>query len=417
MSVTGYYNEFSRDWFKLSGGGSLVDAANAGDQTARGILDGSVDAEGLSYKHNNRSYESRGVELNIDISAGSHQLAVGARLHEDEMDRFQPVEYYDQVDGELVFAGIKRPVGSDNRLEDAEAFSFWAVDQWQLTGALNLNLALRYEDVDTRRRQYDDPERTALASTRSNSTQEWLPGVSLTYDLDENWQLLAGVHRGFSPLGGGARRNEDAETSNNWEAGVRYRGAWFVEAVGFYSDFSNKTENCSNANPCSNGATSGSFNTGEAVIAGLELQVGTSLEFGSFTMPLDLMYTYTDAEISKDNPEEGFSDGDQLAAVPENVFSLRLGLETAMGWNNYLVAKYIDETCVNIGCNNDGDRFDSTESLFVMDYISRYALTDDAIVYLKVENLFDERAIVSREPEGARPNKLRTASVGVEWVF
>ena len=47
MSVTGYYNEFSRDWFKLNGGNSLIDSANAGDETAQGVLDGTVDAQGL----------------------------------------------------------------------------------------------------------------------------------------------------------------------------------------------------------------------------------------------------------------------------------------------------------------------------------------------------------------------------------
>ncbi len=417
LSVTAYYNEFSRDWFKLSGGGSLVSDANGGDSFAQGVLDGTQDIEGLSYTHNNRDYKSRGVEVNFDIDMGAHQLALGGRLHEDEMDRFQPIEFYDQVDGSLIYAGDKAPVGSNNRLEDAEATAFWLVDAWQLSNALNLNLALRYEDVDTQRRQYDDPGRTELGSQRRNSTQEWLPGASFTYDVDQNWQLLAGVHRGFSPLGGGAKRNEDAETSTNWEAGLRYRGSWFVEAVGFYSAFDNKTENCSNANPCSNGATAGAFNTGEAVISGLELQAGTTMQLGAMSMPVDFMYTYTQAEISKDNPEQGFQDGDQLAAVPENVFSLRLGLETTMGWNNYAVAKYIDEMCVNVGCNNDGDRFDRTESLFVLDYISRYAIADDAVVYLKVENIFDERAIVSRQPEGARPNKPRTASLGFEWAF
>ncbi len=44
-------------------------------------------------------------------------------------------------------------------------------------------------------------------------------------------------------------------------------------------------------------------------------------------------------------------------------------------------------------------------------------LNDGAAVYLKVENLLDERAIVSRQPDGARPNKPRTAYVGVEWRF
>jgi Fe(3+) dicitrate transport protein len=198
---------------------------------------------------------------------------------------------------------------------------------------------------------------------------------------------------------------------------VRYRGDWFVEAIGFYSDFDNKTENCSNASPCSNGDTSGSFDTGQAEIYGLEFQAGTSMEVGSFTVPVDMMYTYTDATVSEDNVEEGFEDGDQLAAIPENTFSLRLGLEAANGWGNYAVAKYTDEMCVDIGCNNGGTQYDRSEDLLVVDYISRYAVTNDAIVFLKVENIFDEEAIVSRQPDGARPNKPRTASVGVEWKF
>jgi Fe(3+) dicitrate transport protein len=417
MTATGYHNEFARDWFKLDGGGSLIDAANAGDAFAQGVLDGTEDVEGLKYKHNNRKYESQGVELNFDVDLGAHQLALGGRVHRDEMDRFQPVEYYDQVDGELVFRSLQRPAGSDNRREQAEALSFWAVDSWQFSDGLNLNLALRYEDVDSWRKQYADPARTELQSRRGNDTAEWLPGASLTYDLADNWQLLAGVHRGFSPLGGGATENEDPETSVNWEAGVRYSGGWFVEAIGFYSDFDNKTENCSNASPCSNGATSGSFITGKAVIAGLELQAGTSFALGDFNVPVDLMYTWTDATISDDNPELGFEDGDLLASVPENAFSLRLGVESSWGWGNYAVAKYIDEMCMDIGCNNGGTRYDRSEDLLVVDYISRYAFNDSALVFFKVENLFDERAIVSRQPDGARPNKPRTAMVGVEWTF
>ena len=417
MTAIAYHNEFARDWFKLSGGSSYINAANAGDAFARGVLDGRQDVTGLQYKHNNREYESRGVELNFDVALGAHQLALGGRVHEDEMDRFQPSEFYDQVGGELVRSGYREPTGSDNRLEEADALAFWVVDNWQMSDALRLNLALRYEDVESSRRQYDDPERQVLASKRGNSSDEWLPGVSFTYDLNHNWQLLAGVHRGFSPLGGGAKRYEEAETSTNWEAGFRYRGDWFVEAVGFYSDFSNKSENCSNANPCSNGDTSGTFTTGEAVISGLEFQLGTTIEAGNLVIPLDVMYTYTEAEISKDNPEEGFADGDRLASVPENVFSLRLGLETAFGWNNYAVAKYIDEMCMDVGCNNGGTRFDRSEDLLVLDYISRYSFSDAAVVYLKVENLLDEQAIVSRQPDGARPNKPRTASVGFEWAF
>jgi Fe(3+) dicitrate transport protein len=417
MSATGYYNKFSRDWFKLSGGNSFIDAANAGDAFAQGVLDGTQDIEDLQYKHNNRDYESKGVELNFDISLGDHEISLGGRLHEDEMDRFQPVEYFDQVNGALVFAGIKEPTGSDNREETAEATSLWLLDSWQATEALNINLALRYEDVETQRKQYGDPARMDLASTRSNASDELLPGASFTYDLSSHWQVLGGVHQGFSPLGGGAQENEDPETSTNWEAGVRYRGAVFIEAVGFYSDFENKTENCSNASPCSNGDTSGAFNTGEAEIYGLEFQLGGNFDMGDFQVPVDVMYTYTVAEISQDNAEEGFMSGDKLAAVPENTFSLRAGIESNSGWGSYAVARYTDGMCVDIGCNNGGSEFDSTDDLFVVDLIGRYAFNDSTTVFAKLENMFDEQAIVSRQPEGARPNKPRTAMVGVEFNF
>ena len=417
ITATGYYNEFSRDWFKLSGGSAFIDDANAGDEFAQGVLDGTQDIEGLQYKHNKRDYESRGVELNFDVDLGSHQLALGGRVHQDEMDRYQPVDYYNQVDGELVYVSTRQPTGSDNRKEKADANSFWAVDSWQVNDALNLNLALRYEDVESRRRQYADPARQELDSRRDNDNDEWLPGASFTYDFNGNWQALAGVHAGFSPLGGGAKENEDPETSTNYEAGIRYRGSWFVEAIGFFSDFDNKSESCSNASPCSDGSTSGSFNTGKAEIYGVEVQAGTSMDVGSFVMPIDLMYTYTDATVSEDMPDEGIEDGDRLAVIPENTFSLRLGLEAANGWGNYAVVKYTDEMCMDVGCNNGGSKFDRSEDLLVVDYISRFAVTDSALLFLKVENVFDEESIVSRQPDGARPNKPRTASVGVEFTF
>ncbi|MBR9910272.1 MAG: TonB-dependent receptor [Gammaproteobacteria bacterium] len=417
-TATAYRNEFVRDWFKLGGGGSIVTAANADDATAQGILDGTVDATGLEYVHNNRSYESQGVELNFTIDMGTHQVEFGGRLHEDEMDRFQPIEIYDQINGSLVFQNVVQPTGSNNRLEEAEALSFWIKDDWQITKALHLNLALRYEDVETAREQFNDPARTLLGSERANTTDVWLPGASFSYNVNNSWQVLAGVHRGFSPLGGGAQEFEEPEISTNYEAGVRFsREPLFLEAIGFYSDFENKTENCSLANPCSNGATSGSFTTGEAEVSGLELQAGTAFTAGRFIVPVNLAYTYTKAELSKDNSEEGFQDGDTLADIPENTLSLRVGLENQNGWNNYAVAKYIDEMCVSVGCNRIGGRFGETESLFVLDFISRYALNPQTDVFLKVDNLFDERSIVSRVPDGARPNKPRTAYVGVEYIF
>lgn len=416
FNAIGYYNEFARNWFKI--GTNLVDQANAGDQDAQAILDGDLDATGLGYKNNNRGYESYGVELNTRILAGSHSLEVGVRDHEDSMDRFQPVEIYDQIDGNLVLRDLVEPTGGDNRLEGAEALSFWITDNWQVTDALTLNLALRYEDVESYRDQFNDPERTDLGSRRGNSSNEWLPGASFTFDLNEQWQLLGGVHKGFSPLGGGATEQQEPETSTNYEAGVRFgQGSLFAELIGFYSDFSDMTENCSIATPCSDGSESGNFTTGEAVVSGIEFQLSHTRQWGGYTVPMSLSYTYSSAEITADNPVSGARDGDRLAQIPENMLSLRLELDNNNGWRNYAVAKYTDDSCLSLGCNRSGSELDRNESLFVVDLVSRYDLSQSTTVYAKLENAFDEQVIVARYPLGPRPNKPQTLSMGIDYRF
>jgi len=417
-TATLYQNKFNRNWFKLSGSGSLIDDANNGDATAQGILDGAIDTTGLSYKNNNRAYESSGIEVNFDVDMGLHRLAIGTRLHEDEMDRFQPVDVYDQINGSLVFQSVTAPTGSNNRIEKADATTLWITDDWLASEKLNVNLSLRYEDIESSRVQYADETRTAVNSTRANQTSEVLPGASFTYMLNDSWQLLAGVHKGFSPLGGGATEQEEPETSTNWEFGGRYNNdGLFVEAIAFYSDFSDKTENCSVGSPCSDGATSGTFQTGEAVVSGLETQLGTEWKGDEFNVPLSIAYTFTQAEISSDNPTNGLLDGDLLKDVPENTFSTRLGVEHSSGWNNYAVAKYVDEMCVAVGCNRSASPQAKTNALFVVDYISRYSLDKNANVYFKVENLFDEQKIVARSPDGARPNKPRSVMLGMTIGF
>ena len=417
-TATLYRNDFERDWFKLDGAGSLINAANDGDATAQGILDGTVDTTGLKYKHNSREYYSQGVELNFDVALGAHFLQVGGRIHEDESDRFQPIEVYDQINGSLVFQSITQPNSSNNRIGSAEANTLWLQDDWQISDRLNAVLSLRYEDVESEEVRYSALDRSVIDRTTNSESSEWLPGASFTYDLNDTWQVLAGVHRGFSPLGAGAAPNEDPETSDNWEYGARYRnGDLFVEAIGFYSDFSNKVENCSVGTPCSNGATFGTFKTGEAVISGLETQLGTQFVNGAFTFPVAMAYTYTKAEISADNADAGVQDGDVLKDVPEHIFSARIGVEHTSGWNNYLVAKYIDESCVAVGCNRSTGAQAKTDSLFVVDYISRYRLNKTAEVFFKAENLFDEQAIVSRDPDGARPNKPLSVAVGLKLNF
>jgi len=420
-TVTAYRNEFKRNWFKYDGknpetGNNIIDDANGGNGNAQAILNGNRDVAGLAYKNNNRAYDSYGVQANFNWLLGEHDINFGARQHFDETDRFQPVEVYDQVNGELVYQGTNAVGSSDNRLEEAQALSLWITDDFQVTDRLLLNLSLRMEDVETKARRYDGgAARTSVSSRVDNDYRDFLAGISGTYDLTDSWQVLAGYHEGMIPLGAGAEDGTEPGKSDNYELGLRFQqGVFYSEAIAFYSDFSNLVEQCSVAAPCSNDAESGSFSVGGAEVKGLEFQAGTLFSAGNFMIPLDLTYTYTDAETTSGDE---FSAGQELQNIPENIVSLRVGLEHNSGWNNYAVVKYIDETCVSIGCNESNSRFDKTDALTTVDLMSRYRLDMGPVVFVKVENLFDRQEIISRSPFGARPNIERTVWAGASIEF
>lgn len=417
LIATAYRNEFSRDWHKLSGGGNYVDAANLGDVTSQGYLDGTSDVAKLNYKHNNRSYVSEGIQVAATFELNQHTVEVGIRSHEDSMDRYQPQDYYAQTNGTYVYTSTKAASGSNNRVETAEATAVHIQDKWQVSDRLLINAVLRHEDIKSNRKQYGE-DRTAVASSKNNESDILLPGLSFTYDINDNIQTLAGYHKGFSPIGGGASSEQEPEESDNFEYGARYKNDnFFIEGIGFFSDFSDKSENCSVASPCSNNATSGTYVTGEAEISGLEFQVQNIFKTGNMQIPVSFVYTYTKAEISGNNNASGYVSGDLLKDVPENIYSIRAGFEHNSGWDNYAIFKYIDETCVSTGCNKSNDAFGKTDSLFVVDWTSRYEYSGNTDLFLQVSNVFDNQAIVSRSPDGARPNKPRTISAGVRIDF
>lgn|GEM_PF-4860113 len=80
---------------------------------------------------------------------------------------------------------------------------------------------------------------------------------------------------------------------------------------------------------------------------------------------------------------------------------------------------YIDEMCHDNTCDRAGvdDTFLSTDRLLVFDLASHYSLSKSTNLYLKVDNLFDAEKIVARSPDGAPPNKPRTAMVGLKFAF
>lgn len=69
--------------------------------------------------------------------------------------------------------------------------------------------------------------------------------------------------------------------------------------------------------------------------------------------------------------------------------------------------------CTRASCG----QFEQTDSSLTLDLAGQYLIRDDVILFARIENASDERDISGRRPYGARPNKGRSASLGVELEF
>ncbi|MED5388269.1 MAG: TonB-dependent receptor, partial [Pseudomonadota bacterium] len=404
-----------------------VNTANTSGGVNQSVLRGDTDATGLEFKNNNREYTSQGIqsELGYDFSTGDikHELVVGARYHEDEVDRFQPVDVYNQTNGSLVYQSTTAATGSNNRVENADAVSAWVVDHAYL-GDVIVTGSLRYENVETDAKRWSDTGRNVedVNWRKSNRNEELMAGLGATWLLDENWSLLAGVHQGFAPAGASSQRGTDAETSVNYEAGFRYWQENFsADVIAFYSDYENTIQNCSIANPCPNGNDSGTQSFGESKVQGLEVGLNSVIWEGDSGLraPVRLTYTYTDGEITEDADDLSVLDGDVLAYLPEHLASLTFGLEKPAAWSALMSVSHTGNMCIDNSCDRPGEvtTFKRTSDYVIADVVATYQVNSDMEVYAKVNNVFDDQEIVSRSPAGARPNQPRTGYLGMKVRF
>lgn len=423
LKTTAYYNDFERDWYKLSGGGAYIKAANSGDATAQDILDGTEDVTGIKVKHNARQYKSYGLQTELSwgmtLIDMDHDLDFGMRWHEDEVDRFQPTDIFDQVNGSLVYQSTANPSSSNNRIEESEAISFYVMDHVAVSEKLDITAAIRYEDIETEQTRYTSLDRSSSTKAAENSTSETLLALGATYQLDDQWTLLAGVHEGFAPASAGSE-DVDPEKSTNYEAGLRFAEAdLYMEAIYFFSDYDNAVQYCTVANPC-DGQTLGSISQGQAEIEGLEFLLNYNFASGAdYSIPVAFTYTYTDTEVTTSSDDSDILKGDSLLDIPENQWAASIGYVAASGWETYLNASYTDKTCIDYSCDRSGvdDRFKTTDDLLVFDLSASYPLNPKTRLFAKVDNLLDDQEIISRKPDGARANKPRTFYLGLKVSF
>ncbi|MGI9260523.1 MAG: TonB-dependent receptor family protein, partial [Woeseiaceae bacterium] len=424
--ITAYHNDFARNWYKLrSVNGTSIGTVLENPETyavEMAYLRGDTSPDDALIKRaNNRTYFSQGIQASVEFDFGFRDteiaLTTGIRIHDDEEDRFQHEDAYRMQDGALTVTTAGAPGTTTNRVSTADVLSVF-VDTEIRAGRWILTPGIRVEEIDMRRLDFatDDPTRAAGPTRiRDNSASVVIPGMGALYRVNENWRLLAGIHKGFNPPAPGSTAEE--ENSINVEAGARFnRGGLSFESIYFRNDYDNLVGTVTDSTG-GGGEIGDQFDGGEVLVSGLELSTGYHWDIGDIAVPLDLKYTWTAEAEFEDGFESQFDPwgevevGDELPYIPEHQFRIMAGL-VAEKWSFNLAANYVGKMRTKAG-QGSFEPLESVDSHVVWDMVASWQFTERLGSYVKVDNLLDETYIAARRPAGVRPGLPRTAYLGL----
>jgi len=421
ITTTAYRNDFKRNWYKLddvSANGSSASISNLIENPEDfpflfGLVNGTQNFQGsaLNVKNNNREYYSQGIQTKADyhFTTGSvfHDIEVGLRFHQDEEDRFQWVDGYNMIGGNMNLVEQGIPGTDSNRITDADAFAAHVLyklkyKRWTFTPGL------RYENITLERNDFgtEDVTRTGTdLSTRSNEMNEFIPGIGVNYKFNQEFSLFGGVHKGFSPAG--TTEGESSEQSVNYELGTRFSHNGFSgEVVGFYNDYSNLLG--SDLAATGGVGTLDLFNAGEVDVSGLEVLGGYDFLTNNvnFSLPLTMTYTFTDAKFQNTFDSNvgiwgAVASGDEVPYISRHQFNAGLSF-IAEKFEAHANARYRGKFRTQAG-SGDISTNEKVGSNFILDISAKYHLTNNFSLTTNVINMLDTEYEVSRVPAGLRP--------------
>ncbi|WP_440053172.1 TonB-dependent receptor family protein [Pseudoalteromonas sp. T1lg65] len=434
-----YRNDYERAWLKLNGIGGKDDPSLQAilhapklekHQNAYALLTGERDSVVagesslfLNMGTNDREYFSQGLQIDatadVELLGFNHDLSVGLRFHEDEIERKHFEQTYAMVQGVSSLVEGSKEFATLN-VENTKAWSVYVEDKVQFD-ALTLGVGLRGELMDM---HYQNNKKAE--DWQDKTTRIWMPSLSGFYQLTEDSGLLFGVHKGFTPSSPKQPSNVELETSINYEFGGRFNdGITQLELVSFYNDYENLNESCGQSNCGVNDDQGRQFSGGEAVVYGFEMQFSQRYPLNlQLDIPYSFNYTYTKGEFQNERyttfAQWGYvKDGDDLPYLPNHQVTFNVGL-AANDWKVNLSVKYVGSMPETAGRSDEYELIlegEKVPSSTIVDISGSYELGRYGQLYAKVDNLFDDVEIVSRRPYGARPGKPRQFSVGYKYQF
>lgn len=454
LNTTVFAYSTVRNWnrqdFTYNAGASNIVGSPLGFEEER---DGAIYLRN-STGHRNRQFEVVGAEprmsVHYDIGAITMKTDAGVRyLYEKAFEQ--------RVVGSV--AGYQSGNLREDEVRTGHAVSAFVQNNFLLNDNLSFTAGLRNENV-----WYDrEIIRMNYTDTLIHANSEvfaLIPGAGVNYNFTDNLGVFAGVHRGFAPprtkdaiSSQGEDLQLDAEKSWNSEMGARLNfGTMEWEYTVFMMNFANQVIPVSES---SGGMGTGYINGGETQHRGMELSM--LLPFDEYLpqnwgAQISFAGTWVNSVFSSDRYvlsrvalEEGLENvyvnvkGNHTPYAPELTMATSFILENAAGWGirlsaNYTGGQYTDALNTNdvyewidisqadnsynyVQATANG-RIGKLDPYMVANLSGWYEHSGTGLGFsISVKNLFNERYIVTRRPQGIRVGMPRFISAGVSYGF
>ncbi len=404
--------------------------------------------------HRNRQFEVMGAEprmsVHYDIGTITMKTDAGVRyLYEKAFEQ--------RVVGSV--AGYQSGNLREDEVRTGHAVSAFIQNNFLLNDNLSFTAGLRNENL-----WYDrEIMRLSYTDTLIHANSEvfaLIPGAGVNYNFTDNLGVFAGVHRGFAPprtkdaiSSQGEDLQLDAEKSWNSEMGARLNfGTMEWEYTVFMMNFSNQVIPVSES---SGGLGTGYINGGETQHRGMELSMllpfddylpqnwGAQISFAGTWV--NSVFSSDRYVLSRTAREEGLENvyvnviGNHTPYAPELTMATSFILENSAGWGirlsaNYTGSQYSDALNTDdvyewIEKNKADDsynyiqatangRIGKLDPYMVANFSAWYEHSGTGLgISVSVKNLFNERYIVTRRPQGIRVGMPRFISAGVSYGF
>jgi Fe(3+) dicitrate transport protein len=158
------------------------------------------------------------------------------------------------------------------------------------------------------------------------------------------------------------------------------------------------------------------FNAGKATVNGLEFTASYDVlnKSNIFKLPIALSYTYTNTELKSNfiSPSWGtVTYGDEIPFIAKNQLALTADLEHKK-YSLALNARYIGEFRTKAGQGDIPENYKIQDNI-IIDFASKYHLTNKVSLTSNIINLLDSDKAVARTPAGLRPSHPFGINVGV----